>query len=445
VSPIRTLASPALAALAPPALCLAVVCLTAIAGCDGGGPPPIDIDAGCNVPGTAPDQPVIACPSEVDLGCLGPAGAEIDYLYNATACDGSEPAVVCTPADGTIVTPGTTSGSCTATGASGAMAGCTFPIRYRVSGDPAIACAPELSVACTGPLTSAAPEAPAIMESCGGGAVGTPTSDTPAAGFPVGSTTVTWTATVAGGAPLGCTSTVRITDGTPPTITCPTTVAEVVRTSPTDPITAEIPTASDTCDAAVSVSLSPLPTMRGSATITATATDDGGNDATCTFDLDVLDVFAPEGLRVVSAELAGDGSTDVTLGWEPSTGTDVTELRLERADALTGPWTELATLPISTITYTDATMPSPRAYYRIVALAGTTEGGATPPVRALAIASDLYHVRDQTVASVPFPTSLYGVVRHPIDLAGGPYPLVPSSTATTATAVPRPATTTAAR
>jgi hypothetical protein len=43
---------------------------------------------------------------------------------------------------------------------------------------------------------------------------------------------------------------------------------------------------------------------------------------------------------------------------------------------------------------------------------------------ALAIAADQYAIEAQPVPGVPFVTTLYGVIRHPLDLSAGPYPLV---------------------
>lgn len=400
---------------------LAVLALLA-AACDG--PVRMLPDAGCSEPGTAPDQPALACPGEVDLGCIDSSGAPLDLTVTAATCNGRDATVVCSPAAGATVTPGTTEGRCVATAPSGASAECTFPIRYRVSGAPMIACAPAVTAACAGARTTVAVAPPSVMASCEGGAIGEPTSDAPAGGFPVGTTTVTYTASVEGAAPLSCTTGVTVEDHTPPSIDCTSAPRAVVRLSPDEPIAVGAPPASDACDDLVEVSVAPAPTTRGAHTLTATATDEAGLSSTCEWTLTVYDAFAPRGLRVVSASLAADGSTDVTLGWEPSESADVTHVRLERADSDAGPWAELEMLDASVTTYTDAAMPSPRAYYRLVAVAGAHEGGATPPLRALAIDDGEYHLRDQSVSGVPFATSLFGVVRHPIDLTGGPFPLV---------------------
>ncbi len=400
--------------------------LLALVGCDGGGGglPPIDTDAGCGEPGVPLDQPVIGCPAAVELGCLGSEGAVVDYAVAASSCDGSSPTITCTPERGSTVTPGVGGGTCTARGASGAEASCVFPIRYRVRGAPTLVCAAPVSAACTGPRTRVTVLDASAMASCDGGELGAPTSDAPAGGYVVGTTTVTWTASAPAG-PLTCTTDVTVTDDVAPVVTCPGATT-VLRTSASAPIDVPPPSASDACDDALDFTFEPMPSARGSYTVMARATDDGGNTATCAFPVTILDVFAPEGLRVVSAELASDGTTDVTIGWEPSAGGDVAGYRVERAASEAGPWTMLgAPLASDVTTYTDAEMPGMRAYYRVTALGPAEEtGGVTPPVRALAIADDEYDLGGQMVPGIGFATSLYGVVRHPADLAGGPYPLV---------------------
>ena len=133
-------------------------------GC--GSSPTLD-DAGCGLPGVAPDQPVIECPAEVDLGCIGASGVPLSVAPTVATCDGSNPTVLCAPSS---VTPGIGSGTCTASAASGASAECTFPIRYRVEGPPQIVCE-DITVVCTGPLTSVDVPMAGVMPSCDGGEI----------------------------------------------------------------------------------------------------------------------------------------------------------------------------------------------------------------------------------------------------------------------------------
>lgn len=384
--------------------------------------PPLG-DAGCGLAGTAPDQPTIGCPTTVDLGCIPTGGATLTYATSVATCDGSSATVVCDhPSGSTLAMPGMV--TCTATSVSGAHASCSFVATGSVSGHASLACAPPVHATCNAPRTPVTVPAPTASAPCEGGVVGVPSSDAPAGGFPVGTTRVTYTATGPDGAPIACTTDVVVDDATAPTIACPASGGTLVRTSATD---APVPavTAADDCDADVAVTITPTPT-RGANHLTATATDDAGHSASCELDVTIVDLFAPASLRIVSARLVADATTDVTLGWEDDVGADVAQLAIERADASTGPWTELTRVDPASYTYTDTTMPSPRAYYRLVAIGtGGERGGASDPLRVLAVRPDGYRLASQTVPTVSFPTTLYGVVRTPLDLASdGPFPLV---------------------
>ncbi|MGE0786127.1 MAG: hypothetical protein AB7S26_10590 [Sandaracinaceae bacterium] len=387
--------------------------------CDGPSVP----DAGCGMTGVAPDQPALSCPEMVDLGCIGTEGATLSIDTQVATCDGSEATVVCTPANGSTFVPGSAaSGRCVATAPSGASAECTFTVRYAVDQPNALQCAAAIERACEAPLTAVTIDAPDVRQSCTDGAIGAVSSDAPSEGFAVGDHVVRYDAPVEGGAALSCTVEVRITDATPPTLSCDD--ARVLRAQRGDPIDPAPPSATDACDDDVTLTIGALPTDRGVATVAVSAADDAGGTSTCDWQITVLDVWPPSDLRIVSAERAGDGTTDLTLGWSDDYGDDVTELRLERATDLAGAWTALGTVAVGTQTYTDAEMPSPVAYYRLVALAGTDEGGATDPVRALSVEADEYHSMGQSVPGVGFATALRAVVRYPTDLTSGPYPFV---------------------
>src|SRR6185436_7398741 len=112
----------------------------------------------------------------------------------------------------------------------------------------------------------------------------------------------------------------------------------------------------------------------------------------------VVDLFAPSGLRIVSAQLASDGSTDPTIGWNDDGGGSVAQLAIERADASSGPFTEIARVDPSLLTFADPAMPSPRAYYRLVAIgADDARDDATTTLHVLAVHADAYAIPDQTI------------------------------------------------
>ena len=113
----------------------------------------------------------------------------------------------------------------------------------------------------------------------------------PASGsfFPVGTTTVTCTAT----AGPSCSFTVTVNDTQPPTITCP---ANITTKTPTSTATCAVATftttASDNCPGVTVLCNPPSGSCFpvGTTTVTCTATDASGNTATCSFTVTVFNV-----------------------------------------------------------------------------------------------------------------------------------------------------------
>jgi hypothetical protein len=107
--------------------------------------------------------------------------------------------------------------------------------------------------------------------------------------FPVGTTTITYTATDAGGNQASAIQLVTVIDNTPPTITCPQNIFVTVPAGETGSnVSWDPPAASANCSVAVTctpASGSFFPA--GTTTVTAAATDPSGNTATCTFTVTV--------------------------------------------------------------------------------------------------------------------------------------------------------------
>lgn len=393
------------------------------AGCSCSSDPdlPDPPDPRCEGVDPATEIPVLSCPSAmVDLGCIDPAGAPLsDVDVSASGCT-ADPGVVCTPSLEGRVMPGDTTFRCTAT-LPGGSDECEFTVRGLARGSIGVECAPAVTASCTGATTPVMVPAPMTIETCG--SAGTITDDSPGS-FPVGDTVVTFTAAGGAGFSTSCTTTVTVTDDTPPSITCPPALT-VVRATPEMAVAPPVVTATDACDSAVEVATSPETlTLHGPNTVMYTATDDAGLTARCTTTVTVLDAFPVEGVRIASARITPGGATSIALVWEPPYGRDATQVRIERATGPDGPWTALGTQPVADLTFTDPMLPGNVAYYRVVTLAGTVAGGTSAPVRAYAIRAANYDLRGQTVPTVPFATTIYGVVRHPTDLGAGPFPLV---------------------
>lgn len=125
--------------------------------------------------------------------------------------------------------------------------------------------------------------------------------------FPLGTTTVMWTATDASGNSASCSADVTIVDTTPPTIACPPDVEGTVG----QPVSLGSPVVEDIVDPDPSVSNdAPDSFGPGTTTVTWTATDDSGNSATCVQTVTLTYVFGGfqppiENLPVVNVVKAG--------------------------------------------------------------------------------------------------------------------------------------------
>ncbi|CAM3626591.1 gliding motility-associated C-terminal domain-containing protein [Flavobacterium chungbukense] len=150
---------------------------------------------------------------------------------------------------------------------------------------PSITCPATVVVSadansCT--ATSVILGSPVTSDNCGGTV--TVTNNAPSS-FPIGNTTVTWTATDAAGNTQTCTQTVTVNDTQKPSITCPATV--VVSTDANScvatGVTLGTPVTSDNCNGTVTVTNNaPSSFSIGNTTVTWTATDAAGNTQTCT-------------------------------------------------------------------------------------------------------------------------------------------------------------------
>jgi hypothetical protein len=132
--------------------------------------------------------------------------------------------------------------------------------------------------------------------------------------FPVGSTTVTCTATDSVGNSGADTFTVTVTDTTAPSLVgMPDDITVEAAGSSGTPVGYTVPTATDTVDPAPDVTCGPVSGATfpvGSTTVTCTATDDVGNDSTATFGVMVADTVRPS--LVLSDELTSLGPFTAT-------------------------------------------------------------------------------------------------------------------------------------
>ncbi|MEG4235765.1 HYR domain-containing protein [Microcoleus sp. Pol11C3] len=218
--------------------------------------------------------PVISCPGNISSIATSAAGVVINYTTPAGTdnCAGATTAMTTGLASGSTFPIGTTTVTYVVTDASGLTATCSFDVTV-VGVPPVIVCPSDIIVsnttgACGTNVSFAATETTAIPAST------ITYSHQPGSFFPVGTTTVTATATNAVGTSV-CTFTITVNDTEAPVANVtnlPTITAECSASAP-------VPTATDNCSGVINgVPSGPTSfTTQGTHTITWTYTDAAGN------------------------------------------------------------------------------------------------------------------------------------------------------------------------
>lgn len=241
--------------------------------------------------------PSITCPANVTQNAAaGGCTATVTYTTPTATDNCPSPTVNCVPGSGSAFPVGTNTVTCTATDSGGRVAGCSFLVTVVDNQPPTLTCPAPVSVSagasCNAVVNFATPTA---TDNCAGATV----TCVPASGstFPLGVTTVTCTATDAGGNTAPCTFTVTVSDTTPPTITCPANItANSAGGQCSAAVTFATPTASDNCSGVGTVTCSPASGSTfplGITTVTCSVMDAAGNPGSCAFTVTVSDLENP--------------------------------------------------------------------------------------------------------------------------------------------------------
>ncbi len=222
--------------------------------------------------------PVLTIPNEITVECDADA-IDLGITGTATATDGCDDSPVVTYSDNTISDVITR--TWTATDACGNSASDDQTITILDTTDPIVACPTDIVVdnetgTCGATVSFTIDPA---TDNCDASVdvVADPASGTI---FDLGTTLVTVTATDDAGNVATCTFNVTVNDADAPIIICPDDIALTCGDSDQPDFTGTA-TGSDLCDAEVDFSFVDAAPVAGVVTRTWTATDDGGNTATC--------------------------------------------------------------------------------------------------------------------------------------------------------------------
>jgi hypothetical protein len=266
--------------------------------------------------------PTITCPTDVAVNTdLGSCVATAVALGTPTTADNCSVASVTNDAL-TSYPVGTTTVTWIVTDANGLTASCAQTVTVTDNQVPTITCPTDVV---TTTDSDGAGDCMAVVSGLGllsatdncsvatitytltGVTIGSGSNDASGTTFNLGVTTLTYTVTDIHGNSSSCSATITINDNELPMLTCP---ADIL-TYPADAGTCNAiiggltATFSDNCSATVAYTLSGatsgsgidasgLAFNVGTTTVTYTVTDVGGNTATCSFDIEIIDTQVPE-------------------------------------------------------------------------------------------------------------------------------------------------------
>jgi large repetitive protein len=315
--------------------------------------------------------PVVTVPSNVVAEQTSMAGAVVTYSGQSFTDNVGVTSLGCTPASGSTFGPGPTTVTCTASDAAGNTASDTFTVLVQDTTDPVVGIIVSSPVEATGPGGAPVPfwvsvaddSATASLDSC-----------SPASGetFPIGSTTISCTASDASSNTGGDTATVVVQDTTDPTVVVPSNIVSEA-TGPSG-ATVSYPAAtysdavgvvSSGCSPATNTSFS-----IGANTVTCSATDNAGNTGSDSFLITVEDttdpvVVAPSNMVREATSSAGavvtypaatysDAVGVVSSGCSPTSGSTfsigVNTVVCNAADAAGNTGTDTFTITVSDTT-----------------------------------------------------------------------------------------------
>jgi HYR domain len=245
-------------------------------------------------PGPDKTPPALQLPKDMTVEATSAAGAAVTFPASASdLVDGQVP-ITCTPPSGATFALGATQVSCTATDKAGNNATGTFTVTVRDTKAPDPGPPSDMTVEATSPTGAAVTYTASATDLVDGQL---PMACTPPSGgtFPLGTTTVTCSATDKAGNTATASFTITVRDRTAPRFTLPADLT-VEATSGRGARVRYQASATDLVDGPVPITCSPPSGgtfALGATQVICTATDKAGNNATGTFTVTVRDTRAP--------------------------------------------------------------------------------------------------------------------------------------------------------
>lgn len=269
--------------------------------------------ASCTVPLQVKDceAPVVTCPAAFRVECSGEGQAPV-APPPATATDNCTEVTVNPPTPDYHVL-GETVLVYSATDAAGNTGTCSTPVTVEDTQPPAISCPDPTVAECTGERSALVqPGNASGSDACGAVTV----SSVAARRFPLGTTSISFTATDRVGLTATCSSSVTVRDTTPPTLACPAPVVAECTANRQATVNPGVAQVSDVCGGASATGPGAGSYPLGTTPVTFTARDEAGNGASCASSVTVRDSTPPSITcpAPVVAECTGNGQAEVAPG-----------------------------------------------------------------------------------------------------------------------------------
>jgi hypothetical protein len=256
--------------------------------------------------------PTIMVPGDQTAEATGPDGAVVNFTATAEDNRDGPVDVILTPPSGSTFPLGTTEVVATAVDFTGNTATKTFNVTVVDTTPPALALPANITLEATGPGGAVAAFTASATDIVDGDV---PVEFNIPSGsmFPLGTTTVTATASDSAENSASGTFTVTVVDTTPPALTLPANLV-FEATGPSGAVATFNASANDVVSGSLPVTFSPASGNTfpfGTTTVTASATDAAGNTATGTFNVTVQDTTPP----VITTNATAGGSPYTSGAW----------------------------------------------------------------------------------------------------------------------------------
>jgi CSLREA domain-containing protein len=267
---------------------------------------------------TDTQPPTLDCPADIPTtATTGQCSKVVTYTLPMGNDNCPGVTVSCAPPSGASFSVGTTTVTCTATDTSGRTGSCSFTVTITDTQLPTLTCPSNIGVNEGSPGSGSATVSytvPTPSDNCPGVTVScTPPSGS---GFPLGTTTVTCTATDASINTSSCTFTVTVS---PCTITCPGNI-----TKSNDPgqcgatVTYPVPTTTGNCGTVTCTPVSGSFFSKGTTTVTCTTTA----GPSCSFMVAVSDTQLPTITCPANITMAAGAGCQATVSVGMAMATD---------------------------------------------------------------------------------------------------------------------------